>query len=289
MAPFVTAYIHASTDRGVTLLLECRSCGHRWFEDRYDREEMRRLYSGYRGKEYLSVRMEHEPWYTAKINSANLDATVIKKRKHELTRFLSAVLTRDATQMTIADVGGDAGQFIPLELAKHAFVVEESAQLPVTGVTRVHAIDDIQHPIDLVICAHVLEHIPSPARLITDILGSNNLRTDCFFYIEVPLERFQISALLQRSAYRKYLGLALANRWTTKCLDFLSVLARSYMGIIFPPLLIKLHEHINFYTLQSLASLVDSCGLEVIHPIEEKASTLSTHQGVIRLLAQRRR
>jgi len=37
-----------------------------------------------------------------------------------------------------------------------------------------------------------------------------------------------------------------------------------------------------------LRSLVNSSGLEVINQIEEKGSTLSTHQGVIHLLARKK-
>jgi hypothetical protein len=231
--------------------------------------------------------MKHEPWYSEKINSANLDSTIIKKRKEGLTRFLSPFLISDVNQVTIADVGGDAGQFIPLELARHSFVVEASEQLPVAGVTRVHAISDIPYPINVVICAHVLEHIPSPVEFIADISRSNNLSSDCLFYIEVPLERFRIAALLQHSMYRKYLDSVLALHWMVIGLDFLSTLSRSYLGIIFPPLLVKLHEHINFYTLQSLRSLLEASGLEVISETQEKGSYLSTHQGVIRLLAKK--
>lgn len=288
IAPFIAAYIHISAGRGITRLFECRSCGHRWFEDRYDDEEMKRLYSRYRGQDYLAVRMKYEPWYSAKVNSSNLDAAIIKKRKESLIRFLSPFMMRESHRVTIADVGGDAGQFIPLELARHSYVVEASEQLPVTGVTRVHAMSEIPHPINLVICAHVLEHIPSPARFIAGIARSSNLAIDCLFYIEVPLERFRISGLLQHSMYRKYLDSVLAIQWITIGFDFFSILARSYMGVIFPLLLIKLHEHINFYTLQSLRALVEAAGLEVISEIEEKGSSLSTHQGVIRLLARKK-
>ena len=289
VAPFISAYIKIAENKGTTRLFECRTCGHRWFEDRYDHEEMKRLYSRYRGKDYLSIRMKHEPWYSAKINSANLDASIIRKRKEGLTRFLSPVLISDVNRVTIADVGGDAGQFIPIELATYSFVVEASEQLPVAGVTRVHAIGEIPHPINLVICAHVLEHIPSPVQFVADIASSSNLSRDCLFYIEVPLERFRIFSLLQQPIYRKYIDAVLAIRWMTIGLDFLSVLARSYLGMIFPPLLIKLHEHINFYTVQSLRSLAEASGLEVVSEIEEKDSHISTHQGVIRVLARKRK
>ena len=289
VAPFISAYIKIAEDKGVTRLFECRTCGHRWFEDRYNHEEMKRLYSRYRGKDYLSIRMKHEPWYSAKTNSSNLDALIIMKRKEGLIRFLSTVMISDVHQVTIADVGGDAGQFIPLELARHSFVVEASEQIPVAGVTRVHAIGDIPHLINLVICAHVLEHIPSPVQFIADIANSSNLSSDCFFYIEVPLERFRISSLLQQPIYRKYIDSVLAIGWMAIGLDFLSVLARSYLGIIFPPLLIRLHEHINFYTVQSLRSLAEASGLEVVRAIEEKDSHMSTHQGVIRMLTRKRK
>jgi hypothetical protein len=287
IAPFIADYIHPINDSLITSLHQCLTCDHRFFVDQYDDNEMASLYSEYRSAAYLSTRRKSEPWYTAKLNSANLDPLMIAQRKQGLTRFLSTFLTSDSRQLIVADIGGDAGQFIPLALARQAYVVEASAQTPVSGVSRVGSIDDIPSPVDLVICAHVLEHLPSPVEFMSDLAASGNLSKDCLFYIEVPLERYHISPLLQSRLYCRYLHVLLLSRWLTICLDFLSVVARSKAGMIFPPLLIKLHEHVNFFTSRSLAKLMTSSGLEMVGLREEKSSNLRTHQGVIRALARK--
>lgn len=289
IAPFIKDYVKPSSNQGIASLYQCKSCTHRYFRERYDDKEMARLYSGYRGNSYLSVRRKSEPWYTSKINDINHETSIIRQRKNGIISFLTPFLNNNRSNIVIADVGGDAGQFIPLEMASHAFVVETSAEPPVPGVTRTQTITEIQHSIDLVICAHVLEHIASPTSFMSDIVSSANLSENCLFYIEVPLETYYISPLLQNSLYRQYIQLVLAMRQFTIMVDFLSVLVRGYAGVILPPFIIKLHEHLNFFTKLSLMSLARSSGLEVLGAIEEKGSYLRTHQGVIRLVARRLR
>jgi hypothetical protein len=288
IAPFIQEYVLLSKDKTITKLNQCNSCGHRFYEDRFDDNEMDKLYSSYRGEKYLFTRKKNEFWYSEHINNANLDTSIIEKRKEGLKHFLKPHLLESKNDLIIADIGGDAGQFIPLEIAKQAYVVEASAQKPVQDVTRVHSINDIPKPVDLVICAHVLEHISTPEQFVSEIVSSINFANNCIFYFEVPLERFYISPLLKKNFYQKYLKTILTFRWITIGVDFFSVLSRSYLNAVFPPFIIKLHEHLNYYSKDSLCELINKSGLEVVDVIEDKASNLSTHQGVIRLIARKK-
>ena len=221
------------------------------------------------------------------MNDANLDPSLIRTRIDALLAFLMPLLPPDQDLLNIADLGGDAGQFIPLRIARHAYVIEASEQAPVPGVVRVFNLDALPGELDLLICAHVLEHLPSPHSFLETQIASPRIRSGCLIYLEVPLEIYSISSLLKSNLYARYLRLLNRIQPVLMLVDFLSLLARAYMRRLFLPLIVKMHEHVNFFTVKSLLAFVDNLGLELIAIKQEGGSSLSTHQGVIRLLARR--
>jgi hypothetical protein len=267
--------------------LECEECGHRFFSYRFSDAEMARLYGEYRGEKYYLARSKVEPWYRRSTNRANLDTGLIKTRKAGLSKFLEPFLQAPKRGLVIADVGGDAGQFIPLELASAAYLIEASEQTPVQGVERVASLDAVPSSVDLLICSHVLEHLPHPGFFLAGLLGSSRINPGCLIYLEVPLERYGIAAAMSSIVYRRYLVALTSLQPLLQVVDFFSVLARSYLGLVLPPLILKLHEHINYFTTQSLVECQRPLGLELVVVCQETESSLATHQGVIRLLARR--
>ena len=286
IAPFISDFVRPRHPP-IVRLLECSSCGHRFFSYRFSDSEMSRLYSGYRGPDYFGVRNKAEPWYREGANSANLDPDVVSLRKQGLLSFLRSHLPPDKKDLLVADVGGDAGQFIPLELASAAYVVETSNQNPVEGVKRVSAIADVSRGIDLIVCAHVLEHLPDPISFIRKTLSSATMAQGCLVYLEVPLERYHISDAMSSAGYKSYLGRLVRFRPLLVLADFASVLARGFLNRVFPPLLIKMHEHLSFFTPRSLEQCLRDLGFETVEVKEENGASVATHQGVIRLLARR--
>ena len=286
IAPFLSDFVRPEHP-SIVKLLECSSCGHRFFSYRFSDSEMSRLYSGYRGPDYFSVRKKAEPWYREGTNSANLDPDIVSSRKQGLLSFLRSHLPPDKKDFVFADVGGDAGQFIPLELASAAYVVEKSDQKTVEGIKRVSAVTDISEGIDLIVCAHVLEHIPDPVSFIRQTLNSAAMAQGCLVYLEVPLERYHISDAMSSAGYKSYLGCLVRFRPLLVFADFASVLARGFLNRVFPPLIIKLHEHLSFFTPRSLEECLRDLGFETIEVKQETGASVATHQGVIRLLARR--
>jgi len=285
IAPFIRALVqpcHSS----LVQLLQCSRCDHRFFNYQYTDEDMRRLYGGYRGDHYFQIRHRLEPWYGSKTNSANLDPALIQARQESLLAFLLPLLPSTEQGLVIADLGGDAGQFLPLQLAREAYLIEASDQPPVAGVMRVSTMAALPANLDLLICAHVLEHLPDPIEFLRSHLSSALIRKGCLIYLEVPLERYGVADQLRSQIYSRYLRLLVRSQPILIFMDFLSVLARSYLGWIFPPLIIKMHEHVNFFTSDSLRACINSLGLDLIAIHQDGGSALSTHQGVIRALAR---
>lgn len=286
IAPFIRALVNPAHSSMVSLL-QCRSCGHRFFSYQYTEDDLGRLYSGYRGERYFHTRHRLEPWYGRNTNSANLNPSLIRARRESLLTFLSPLLSPKQNGLVVADLGGDAGQFLPLELASNAYLIETSDQKPVAGVVRVNTLAEVPHDLDLLICAHVLEHLPHPTSFLHSHLASARIASGCLIYLEVPLERYDIAKQLQSKLYRQYLRLLIRFQPAVIVMDFLSVLARGYLGKVFPPLILKMHEHVNFYTIDSLTACIRSAGLELIAIKQDQESSIATHQGVIRALARR--
>jgi Methyltransferase domain len=145
----------------------------------------------------------------------------------EVETFLARFVT---PPLRMLDWGGDTGLNTPFlgRLSLH-HIYEISGKPPVAGAARVdeEAVRSTQY--DLIVCSNVLEHVPYPAVTIESMVASMSEPT--ILYIEVPHEdliRFSTSSL----------GLETKKKhW---------------------------HEHINFFTPQSVETLLERCGLEVL-------------------------
>ena len=80
---------------------------------------------------------------------------------------------------------------------------------------------------NLIICSNVLEHVSYPSDLLGDIL--NVMYKDSVLYIEVPLENIFLEGSTEINLKKKH--------W---------------------------HEHVNFYSEESLRCLMKNVGLEII-------------------------
>lgn len=286
VAPFLRRYALGPGAPYTAQLRECRRCGHRFFRERFTGEEMGRLYGGYRDGEYLRIRQRWEPWYSAQLNGAGLDRQVIAGRQRQLQKLLQQAGWLEGERRVVVDVGGDAGQFIPLEFACGAYVLEASGRKPVGGVKRVAALTDLPEPIGLLLCMHVLEHLPDPSGFLLGLVASGQLAPDCLVVLEVPLERPWLGPWLDCSLYRRWLELVGRWRWLAVGADFVATGIRGMLGMVLPPLFLKQHEHVQFFTEQTLARIGENAGLDIVMSEVVRGSSLMTHQGVIRVVAR---
>jgi SAM-dependent methyltransferase len=131
---------------------------------------------------------------------------------------------------SILDWGGGRGLNTPFRGANRwHHVLDISNQQPVSGA-QIVAPDQVRAgQYDLVVCANVIEHIPYPLDLLQQVAAS--LGPDSILYLELPYERILSESDDDRSAYRR------KRHW---------------------------HEHINFYSRQSLKALLVRSGLTAV-------------------------
>jgi SAM-dependent methyltransferase len=263
VSPFIAAYVldgPVETCR----LLECARCGLRFFDRRFDAAETGRLYAGYRGEAYFRARHRAEFWYTRRLNDGMGSVPeLVEGRRRRLAAFLGPHLDpRQAQERRILDFGGDSGQMIPEAFGTTRFVFEVSDVPPVAGVTRISDEGGLEPGgYDLVLLCHVLEHSGDPAGLIRHLKGLLRPGTG-LLYIEVPLERFGTRFAGRGALYRRWLRWLARHPRLLTWLDFYSTGARVALNLIPPFGFAKLHEHLNFFTLDALRELAAREGLD---------------------------
>lgn len=201
--------------------LRCTQCQVLFLDMRFDAEEMGRLYQNYRGPAYEAQREALEPGY-AQRNRGLLAGDMHIPLVEDFIR--PWVPDRPA----VLDWGGDTGRNTPLrQRARLHHVLDISGHAPVTGAVAVAAPADIAY--DLIVLAHVLEHIPEPATLLLNIVAA--MASTTRLYVEVPFETLMRAAAIDSQAWRR------KRHW---------------------------HEHINFFSEEGLHCLLARCGLRVL-------------------------
>ena len=214
--------------------LQCRVCGALFLDIRFTDSEMSLLYSGYRGEEYTELRERFEPGYRIRNSIIAHGATHIPK----VETFLSAYV---APPLKILDWGGDTGLNTPFKSQSKVFHIYDISNRPAQpGALRVEKNTVNNTNYDLIVLSHVLEHVPYPAKTMSDI--SSVMSKNTVLYIEVPQEDLVRLNPGSTNMHTK------KKHW---------------------------HEHINFFnffTHESLNALLECCGLQKIgmqsHPIE---------------------
>lgn len=235
------------TSAEATNLRECQRCGLRFFERRYSDEEMYRLYSGYRGDHYFTIRHRYEPWYTRKLNSMTTASNAVIEQRRAGIASLMARHCPNA--QSILDYGGDRGQFIPEQVA-NKYVFDYATVEPVNNVIKLDKLGSRQF--DCVLALNVLEHVSDPVAEMQRI--SNLLLPGGILIVSVPDEYPFI--LTGYSSFARFVRLfALHSRIAAIAVDMFSKVMKFKLNM-FPPLsLASQNEHLNFYTPKSLAEL----------------------------------
>lgn len=216
-----------------------------FYNPRLDDAEAGRLYAGYRSEEYQRVRHASEPWYTVSFNGKLGSQTSYERRRPVVAAILRQHIGKREIKRVL-DYGGDRGDLVRgLVDGAAAFVYDISGIPAVDGVTA--ASDPAECKADIVINSNVFEHVSFPRLLLKDIVKATPPGGTVF--LEVPRESpLGLPRMFRRIAQLGFVALTRP------------ALAR-YM--LRPASLYLMHEHINYFSEQSLATLMRSCGCAV--------------------------
>ena len=272
LAPFVCELIEEPVGTE-TRLCHCGKCDLNIFSFRYTSSQMASLYSGYRESRYRNTRRKWEPWYSAKINDANSASSVeIADRRMFMDRLLRRSSVPDRIECAV-DFGGDEGQFFPDVETARKIVIDVSNRPLAAGIERMSSLGELGDArADLVIVAHVLEHLPDPLGTLSEIRRS--IASDGLLYVEVPYDGFRTSARQATNSYRRYLRILSRSKWLFVALDLGSGVWRQLCSRIPVWGIVKQSEHINYFSSRSLGSLLEKAGFRVVAEELEPRATV---------------
>jgi SAM-dependent methyltransferase len=256
VAPFLAKRIWNRTPFCVDLM-QCEACGFMFYNPRLDDADLQRLYGNYRSEEYQKMRYASEPWYTSKFNTDLASPGSYEFRRAKLAPILGQHVGQRKISRVL-DYGGDRGDLVAgLFDDAETFVYDISGVAAATGVTA--TLDPAGCTADLIINSNVLEHVGFPRLLVGEILRA--APEGGLVFLEVPCEfPFGLARIARRIAQ---IGVMALTR---------PALARF---VIRPASLYLMHEHINYFTEQSLSTLMRSCGGTVIaagsYPVSGRA------------------
>jgi len=192
------------------------------------------------------MRNRFEPWYSVKMNSDLASPESYQNRRQILAEILEKHLNGRNIRKVL-DHGGDHGDLVSgLIPGAAAYVYDISGVPPATNVTA--TTDPIACQADLIINSNVLEHVGFPRALVSEILAASP--KGGLVYLEVPCELpFGPYRVARRIAQ---IGLTMLMR------------PSSTLPLLQLPALYLMHEHINYFTEESLVTLMKKGGGEVV-------------------------
>lgn len=286
IAPFISDYVLNEKKILSCRLFKCTNCGFIFFDKRFTYAEVNKLYNQYRKREYFKTRNKHEFFYSFKVNNSfNND---IRQRKKLIDDFFRNYKLENYTFKNVLDYGGDKGQFFPSYFNdSNKWLYDLSNNKPFKNVIKFSKITrDKKNFFDLIQMCHLLEHISYPNEFLSSI--RNLIKVHGYVYIEVPSEQFKFkpndSKILDR-----YISYVTKNRLVFNFVDILSLFFRLRLRALPFWGIIKLHEHINFFDINSLSCLLENNGFKIIE-IEEKniSRQKSGRNSIIQCLAIRK-
>jgi hypothetical protein len=163
--------------------------------------------------------------------------------------FLAPYLSR---RPSILDWGGDTGRNAPFADSRVSLdVFDISDRAVVSGARKVSRSQVRERSYDLVLLSNVLEHVPYPARVLDEI--SDGLTAKTALYIEVPFEEIM--------KFDGATALSVKRHW---------------------------HEHINFFSKQSLVSLLERCGFIVESLIQTDVTAFGRQVSMLQSVSRKR-
>ncbi len=245
----------------VISILKCSACGTQYFDLLISDEQLERLYKDYRGERYFRQRNRYEPWYTSAINSGMGGEIEMRKRRAALGDALSQAGIKNDFR-NVLDHGGDRGQMLQDLNAGRKAVYEISGVASEPGVDAIGEEELRTHEWDLILSCHVLEHLTFPAKFVAELVSLG--RTGTVYFIEVPDESVPNCRFNATFAQRRWLEWLVKSPHLLKLFDFLATGTRARLGVALPFLFFPLREHLTFFTVSGIKSMLGQNGLSVL-------------------------
>lgn len=272
IAPFIASFVLNQKPQ-LCELARCKHCNFQFFIERFSDEEAQKLYSTYRQEDYFLERNKYEFWYTRQVNESVGEDSEI--RRLIIDSFLRKSMIDFHSIKIILDYGGDRGQFFPL-LFENAekWLYDLSMNDPIPGVNKTNQLVPGGTPLfQFIMMCHLLEHVSDPHQLIA--FACQSLESGGYLYLEVPEEQFCLFSLPRR-INQTYLKFMLKHPSILQLIDVFSLFSRLKFGLVPPFGLVKLHEHINFFSRESFIHLLKKLNLQLINiqktPIPKQSS-----------------
>ena len=254
-------YERITSDRNVedarkkTKLCFCEDCTFAFYEYRLSEREADLLYRNYRDEEYQKTREKYEFWYTKKINDT-LNHSNIQERQKTIWDIVSCSTTDEMD--SALDFGGNNGEMLSPEgryiKARNRYVYDISGVDPVNGVHQINTFSELyNYHFDFIMCNSVFEHLAEPVDVIKKMWSIGD--ADTLYFLEVPSENPFIRG--NKFSIIKNASLLFNPRYSW------IRLAKYYFKQRKQPLM-PMKEHINFFTIKSVKTMLESNGYYVI-------------------------
>ena len=161
--------------------LLCSKCGLLFLDIRFSELEMARLYKNYRDDSYSTLRELYEPGYRVRNEGLIQGVNYLQ----EVESFLKPHLP---DTLRVLDWGGDSGINTPFKEGEDNEIhIYDISDISVTERFRKVSIETAKlFSYDLIVCSNVLEHIPYPVHILSEI--KSVMTSVSVLYVEVPLE-----------------------------------------------------------------------------------------------------
>jgi len=232
-----------------THIYHCLKCGFAFYVPRLNEDEMSKLYNDYRNDFYQKQRQKYDTWYTIDINNLFDDHIAYKNRQKHYKQFICKNINIDNIK-SVLDYGGNNGKHIP-DFFSNAdkFVFDISEVETIDGVKGFSNLDECkEQKYDFIICTAMLEHVSDPYQILIQI--KQLLNKDGYLYIDVP---FDSPFFKHKTGKLQYIF----NKYFT----FKAILDRFFLNLKYPFIM---HEHINYFSENSLKEMLDKCGFSIL-------------------------
>jgi len=206
----------------------CTTCSFVQTKHGFADESLNNLYRDYRSDTYNRERIHYEPSYRGIAEQVGSGHKETQTRIDTLTDWLRGKIVPGG-DFSMLDYGGADGRFLP-RIPGKKYVYEISDIAVADGIVPIRNESEL-NSYTYIQLAHILEHVSNPLELVKRV--SRWLAPGGYLYIEVPQD-FDNDRVNQ-------LGTG------------------TYRGSV------PIHEHINLYTVRSIAKLMESAGFESVN------------------------